>query len=368
MVASAGLASACNRGPPPGVNPVFERPVCGDHLQGIDMRAKSALALLVVCAGAAMPAAAQQERKPEPPLSGPRVREQRIPGVEQGFSEGRREAGPGRREMVIPHRVFMQAIGALRGEGENAADEALRLTPAQNEKISALDRGFRESMRAFVEKAPGEQPEAGRRPRRERGPGDGGAPAGAPADRMGEPGDAPAGAPGPERRRERLEAMRENAPRPTDTQTKMFAVLDEEQREFVKGRINAWRKQAEERFGEEYMQRQLRERQAGRPGQPGADQPGAPRPGADRPGAGGPDQPGAAPQRERLRRLMEKLAQLPPEERERILARIEAALDQRLSEGGGQRPPRRGDDAEPKTDRPPEPSTPPPARRPRPDR
>ncbi|MFM9997132.1 MAG: hypothetical protein ACKVU4_15190 [Phycisphaerales bacterium] len=348
------------------------------------MRAKSALALLVVCAGAAMPAAAQQERRPEPPLSGPRVREQRIPGVEQGFSEGRREAGPGRREMVIPHRVFMQAIGALRGDGEHAADESLRLTPEQDDKIAALDREFRESMRAFTEQSRGEQPEAGRRARR--APGDAGAPSEMPADRVRErvdrPEGGPDGAPSPERRRERLDAMRENAPRPTDTHTKMFAVLDQPQRAFVKERVDAWRKQTEERMGEEYMQRRLRERQpegappqgqprpgAGRPGadRPGADRPGQGRPGADRPGAPDQDQPGAAPQRDRVRRLIERLGQLPPEERERILSRIEAALDQRLSEGAGPRGPRRGEDAAPKEDRPPE-AAPPPGRRSRPDR
>lgn len=291
------------------------------------------LSVVVMVAGLSAPALAQSRPMPEPPLAGPRVREQRVPGVEQGFSEGRREAGPARREMMIPHRVFMQIIGALRGDGEHPAPEELRLTPEQDRRIAEIDREFRDRAREFAGRDRGDEPPAARR--RERGPADGGAPAGRPGEPMDERAAPPAG-PG---LRGRIEAFRRDGPSPADAQTRIYAELDDRQREFVRHRLGEFREQMEERFGEAYLERRLRQRGATPPPSPD-------RPGADRPGPGGPEmaRPGEGPEglpRERVRRIIEKLSQLPPEERERILARVEAALDQRLSgsEGRWDHPP-----------------------------
>lgn len=283
------------------------------------------LSFVVVCAALCDAALAQSRPGPEAPLAGPRVREQRVPGMEQGFSEGRREAGPGRRDMATPHRVFMQMIGALRGEGEHPAPEELRLTPQQDRRIGEIDREFRERAREFAARERGDEPPGARR--RERGPVDGGDRAGRPA----EPTDAPPADRGELRRR--VEEVRRDGPSPADAQTRMYAELNDRQREFVKHRLGEFRARMEDRFGEAYLERQLRQRGA-MPERPGAD-----RPDMDRaPGRLGGEGAAGLP-RERVRRIIEKLSQLPPEERERILARVEAALDQRLSEPRGEQPP-----------------------------
>lgn len=272
------------------------------------------IAVVVVAAGLGAAAWAQEARPGDGPLAGPKVREQRVRGVDQGFSDARRE-GPGARAgQPVPHRVFMQAIDGLRGKGDHAAPQDIRLTDDQEEAISALDQQFRELAR--------NQGADARRPdRRERGPAQGGAPAGPPAT------DRPP--PPPEGRQDQ---MRRNAARAADLHTKMFAELTGPQREYVDGRIAAWRTQMQERFGEQYVQRRMRERGAA-PGE------------APMPDKGQPPPQGAA--RERFRRLAEKMAQLPPEERERLLSRLEAEVDRRLeqpnAEGrppAGPRPPR----------------------------
>ncbi len=263
----------------------------------------SLVSAAVLSAGLAGAAIGQPERPGnDTPLAGPKVRERRVPGVQQDFSESRRDGARGRAGQGVPHRAFMQAIEGLRGEGEHAAPEEMRLTPDQNEQIDRIYREFREVMKEHVDKtrragaAPG-------RPKRDR------AADGADAPEMPAP-DADR-----EAMRQRVAEARRNAPKPAECHTRMYNVLTEPQREYMNGRLDAWRKQAEERFGEEYMQRRLRERGAA---------PGTPQP--------PPEGPPPGEGRERLRRIAERLAQLPPEERDRILNRLEQELDRRLGE------------------------------------
>ncbi len=269
----------------------------------------------VLSAGIAGAAMGQEDREPkDAPLAGPKVRERRVPGVEQGFTDARRE-GRGRVGQAVPHRVFMQVVDGLRGEGEHAAPEEIRLTPEQSEQVADFDREFREAMRAHVEKTRGENDEPRRKARRDRVRGD----APAPADKPAGEGEAMGDPPPPDRDavRARVEEARRNAPKAADCHTKIYSVLTEPQQDYVKGRLDAWRKEMEERFGEEYMQRRVRQR---------AGEPGAPPPPDGAPAQGGP--------RERFRRVAEKLAQLPPEERDRLLARLEEEVERRLVQRG----------------------------------
>ncbi len=282
---------------------------------------RAGLAGVVVLCGSAAGQDAAQERDP---MAGPEVHEQRIRGVEQGFSEARRERW---RAGVVPHRVFMQAISGLRGAGEHAAPESLRLTPEQEESIKRLDSEFRVTM---WEQGGGK---AGPRPARRPEP---------------QPGDEPAGEAPRQRRpvaRDRMHGA--DAAKAADLHARIFAELSAPQREYVNGRIAEWRREADRRMGEQAMQRRLKQRGNTAP------------------------TPAAGPQRERLRRIVERLAQLPPEDRDRILRKLEDELA-RVETGGADRPPQPEADRRPadRGDRVPPPPPPggerPP--RPRPDR
>jgi Spy/CpxP family protein refolding chaperone len=230
-----------------------------------------------------------------PPLKGPDVKENRIPGVDEGFS-GQRRGEPRMGGGPVPMRVFVEALDGLRGE---TAPVDLRLSADQEGKLRTLEQEFRDAARKFEERA--------RRDMRER-------------MQNGE------GMDGPDRPalRERLEAFRREGPNMIEWQTKAYAVLNEGQRKFVAERLDGARKELEARRAHEYMERRLRERGQGAGPAPAAS--------ADRPGAEGPG-------RERVRRIFELMQRLPPEERERMLERIERALEQRLGEDGERKPP-----------------------------
>jgi hypothetical protein len=284
------------------------------------IRAGLAGVVAVLCGSAA-----GQDAVPEKdPMAGPEVREQRIRGVEQGFSEARRERW--RAGGVVPHRVFMQAINGLRGRGEHAAPESLQLTADQEALIKRLDSEFRSTMSEQGGKA---ERRAGRRPEPQ-------------------PGDQPSGEEPRQRRPVSRDRMNEaDGANAADLHARVFAELSEPQREYVNGRIAEWRQEADRRMGEQAMQRRIKQRGNAAPTPP------------------------AGPQRERLRRIVERLAQLPPEERERILSRLEDDLA-RAGREGVDRPRRPEGDRRP-ADRAEKVPPPPPAGgerppRPRPDR
>lgn len=257
----------------------------------------------------------------KPVLQGPAVDSRQVPGVEPRFGEPM-ERGRGMRREMAP-RAFQEALNALR---DDTAPASVRLSAEQESKIDALMAEYREAMRAHVQQRRAEmgdedQQELRRmvRERRQAGQGGGGAP--------------PAG-PG------RLEDLRRGMPQFADWQIKIWAELTEPQRAVVEERLAAARERMEERQGQEFIERRMRQRQ-------GADQ--AP----GRPFAGGPPAEGAGATPERLRRLAQRIQQLPPEEQDRILRRLEDELERRsrLREG---RPPvdDRPEDAPPPGPRP----------------
>ena len=117
-------------------------------------RTRLAPLALIALAGMATlsaPTWAQQGKQPErraskeerPVLSGPRVREQRVPGTESGFSADA-EASARKTGQPVPVQVFRKAIGQLMAED---APLAIRLSPEQGERIRAHVRAFEEQMR-----------------------------------------------------------------------------------------------------------------------------------------------------------------------------------------------------------------------------
>lgn len=240
------------------------------------------------------------------PLRGPAVDSKRVPGVEDSFS-GMEKGGPKNGDRGYPHKAFMDALAKLRGEN---APDAVRLTAEQESQIQSLDDEFRKEARTLAEKGKG----------RGTPPGPDGPGAKKPQQTEGA---KPAGEVRPlEAQRPRAEALKVLAPKANEVHSKMWATLTDPQQKFLEGELAEWRKGMEARRGEEYMERRLKDKgaEAGKPGEPGAAAP-------KKPGAGG--GPADRPGRERARRIVERLSQLPPEERDRILARLEEELDKR---------------------------------------
>lgn len=248
-----------------------------------------ALALLVAAAPAQPPPAAPPH-DPSPPLSGPRIHPDRPPALEQGLGAQRRARTPG-----VPMRVFLDALNRLRRDD---LPDDVRLSPQQQEHIVAI---LRQSERRADR--PG--------PRRDLTPP--GRPEGPP------PPDTP-------RRAEPRE------PSPADIQTRIWSLLNDRQRDILQRELEQWRQDASARRMQEQVQREIERRRRERQGEPGRPAP----PTIERPDASGPI-PGA-PGRERARRILDKLLQLPPDERERILQQLEDDLDRRLREPAAPEP------------------------------
>jgi hypothetical protein len=246
------------------------------------------------------------------PLSGPPVKSDRPAHLQDRFSEGGGgdKRGP-MNDRGVPIRAYMDIIAKLRA-GDTPAN--LRLSDEQQKKIEAIAEEFRQSVRAYAEKMR-DEPGAGPRP----------APPREQGAKPGDPQPTPPGGEGKRPNRERAEEFRRNGPKPLDAEVKIWALLTEPQQKFVDGEVQKLRQEMEQRQSEQYVQRRLRQRQPGEPNQPG------------QPPAAGPGQPppgDAAAPRERYRRIMERLQQLPPEERDRILQRLEAELDRRAGQTG----------------------------------
>lgn len=224
----------------------------------------------------------------ERPLSGPPVKEDRPAGLGGQFGEGRMDRRGPMMERT-PIRVYQQAIAKLRGE-EAPAD--LRLTEEQDKQIKEIEQEFRAAARRAAERA---RRDGGQRRR--------------PAE--GEDAMNPA----------QMEEARRAAPRPEDAAVKIYAVLNDKQKAFVEADVQKQREEIERKRSEEYIKREM----AKNDGQPKPDVRPAVRPA-----------PAAEP-RERFRRLMERIQQLPPEEREQLLQRLEQEIERRTAEPRRQR-------------------------------
>ncbi|MEQ9095025.1 MAG: hypothetical protein RIE32_02045 [Phycisphaerales bacterium] len=81
---------------------------------------------------------APEARRERPVLSGPQVRERRMPGIESGFSQGAQE---GRRaaNAFVPPQIFRRVLGELMAED---APLEIRLSAEQRERIANHVRAF----------------------------------------------------------------------------------------------------------------------------------------------------------------------------------------------------------------------------------
>lgn len=99
---------------------------------------------------------APQARRDRPILSGPQVREQRMPGVESGFSAGAQEGRRGAAAFVPP-QVFRKVLAELMAED---APVAIRLSAEQRERIIGHARAFERETGRKLDRAGGRDRDA----------------------------------------------------------------------------------------------------------------------------------------------------------------------------------------------------------------
>lgn len=288
---------------------------------------------MVGVVGLASPALAQNG---EPVLGGPKVRDAGPPGQTFDGKPGNDPRRYVRGEMPMP--VYLNVLRKTLGP---EAPEELRVTDAQRAEIEAAARSHGEAMRKFFDEHREEigdwRPEAGGRkgegpgpkgerrggPRGEGGQGPGPGRGGRGRDEMGElpppppPGDEMNDMPrrgGPamdEAARQRRQELMAQAPKATEAQAKIWAVLRPEQQEAMKQAMAKW--------ADESAQQRQRGKLEERPGalaEQGARKEWMKDGKRDdrRMERGGP----GGPRGEILRQFQEKLRDLPPEAREEI--------------------------------------------------
>jgi hypothetical protein len=285
-----------------------------------------------------------------PPLGGPEVVEQRIEGVESGFSS---MMAPERMARPVPTSVFRRAIAELRGD---QAPAGARLTDQQRERLRAIEREHGQALAAFRRKhaeefrelreAIGSQLASRVNPATDRGRRDDGRAEGSesPRSQRGDPDrrgttedrDGMRGEPVEDAQRPiwledlteaqrgaiaRPGELRALGPGPEAVQTRIWAELTEAQQAHVQSRINGHRARVAEQRQTAYVERMAARRAASDRGEDAGR--------GDRPASRRPAQvaPEIAPElRETLEALpapmRQRLAQLPPERREQILQRL----------------------------------------------
>lgn len=285
---------------------------------------------VLACVGGAMAQGADKQPGPRPALRGPEVKDREVPGVREAFAEG--EQGKFMRGERMPMPVFLEALKVLNAED---APATIRATPKQEETVRAMVEKFNQDRREYMQAHQAEM----RQMRQAGGPGrrpGANGPDGQPGmDEMNPPGAPPAGENGAgdqrARRQANAEKMREleqGAPKVEDLYTKVWEELTDTQRKAVDARLDVWRQERSKEREDNYVRQKLGKKgvenaPAARPGEPMP--PGAPGAGeqARRPLADD------ATRAERRQRLMRMFEQLPAEEQDRILERLE----QRIKDG-----------------------------------
>lgn len=84
----------------------------------------------------------------QPALRGPDVRDDSVPGQKRRFGPGKAQGKDRLDDRGTPPRIFMQALRILK---DNDTPGDARLTPAQDEKLQAIGRGFREEVKAYMD-------------------------------------------------------------------------------------------------------------------------------------------------------------------------------------------------------------------------
>lgn len=211
------------------------------------------LALVLACAAFSAGAAIADN---DPPLKGPKVNDQSVPGETRRLGNDqqgdRKDRNPG-----LQHGLFMRAVNSLKGE---KADAKVRLSDEQVQKIEAIDREYREQARAYlsknsdeVRKLMSDLPEKERKRVREglgRGlenagvsPKEGGKGKGKRAAAEG--GENMEAAPADPQKaaaaKARLKEIHEGAPQATEVHAKIFGVLSADQKAAVEAALKKWK-------------------------------------------------------------------------------------------------------------------------------
>jgi hypothetical protein len=221
------------------------------------LRSRSFGLLLLMISGAALsPALAAAD---DPPLKGPQVKDQGVPGEGRRF--GTDQQGDRKdRNPALQHGLFMRAVNSLKGD---QADAKVRLSDDQAQRIDAIDREYREQARAYLAKNADEVrqlmrdlPENERKRVREG--------LASRLDNASMPkNDAPKGKgrrqPPAEREMQdatpidpekaaaakaRLREIHEAAPQSTEVHAKIFAILNADQKSAVESTLKKWKAQA----------------------------------------------------------------------------------------------------------------------------
>jgi hypothetical protein len=212
------------------------------------------------------------------------VTERRAPGTDIGLETDMGKAARREGDRPLPLRDYVRALDVLKGDGAGAA----KLNGEQIGKIEAIVAEHQKAIEDFRAKMRQEGQQGGSR----------------------------------EDVRGRMQEMRANMPRPTDAQNQIWQLLTPEQQKLAEPSLAAARKAADERRGEQYLERQRRDRGAGAEGQPrGEGRPDGM--GDERPGPGA---PGGREGMERGMRIMQRMRSLPPERRDQILQMLEREL------------------------------------------
>lgn len=232
------------------------------------------IAAILLCAPAATPARAGDAPPPPAPpppaqgaLGGPTVNDHDVPGAPSTFGAPRAPSADGKRQMVVPHKVFMDAVRSLNADG---ADPALRLTPEQAAKIRTIEEDFRAKQQAFYREHRDEldqlRREVGSPSTLGQGPAEGAPPPGRPTPRkkappsssrpnspddampgrdMAPPPPGPAGAASDSAAsnsaRDRLARLRALAPDPAAVHVQVYEALTAAQRDAVEQKLKSFR-------------------------------------------------------------------------------------------------------------------------------
>ncbi|MDX2146125.1 MAG: hypothetical protein SFZ23_01280 [Planctomycetota bacterium] len=271
----------------------------------------------------------------EAPLSGPKSRAEEVPGQNKTFADARARYA----ERSVGQEEFLRAFRVLRGD---AAAPEVKLTGEQEEKLRELERSLRQEQREYVQShraelatlgqtlgmpMPAMSDEPGKARENERafrqwmnqlrqqnatrgakGQAKADAASGKTGDQM--QGD-PMGNASPEDRardkaRDRLRQIFQGAPKPEETQTRMWAVLSPEQQKLVRAEVDRVRAEQNGRAGEA-----LRERM------------------------GKADKPLTLDDPRIPERLRERIKNMSPEDREKAMERLRQRLDNQRNNAAG---------------------------------
>lgn len=233
------------------------------------MTARTVLSALLLTAGTALAQTATPTQPTDPALKGPAVKQTGVPGENRQFGDGKVK-NKERMGTEIPHRLFMKSLDGLRGD---SADAAVRLTADQDTRIKAINEAFMSEVSKYREAHQGEarellgqlSPEDRKKAaaflgREARGLGEKPAKLGPKAKGKGEakPDEMTDQTVDPKKSEEakaKLRELMEGAPKPADTHTQIFAVLNDSQKAAFQKELDSARKEMQERAGGKKLDR-----------------------------------------------------------------------------------------------------------------